>query len=77
MLPDVAVEILESMAVHEAVIHRGFVGRAARGHGLADNLIDPRPILARQTDSTSVLFVASQIAFGVNSRNFACVNSMA
>ena len=46
VFPGVPVEILEGVAVHEAVVGRRSEGGAARRQGLADDFIDLQPAFA-------------------------------
>src|SRR5437016_383637 len=46
-LPDMAVQVLKSVSIHEAVVFRLFVRRSATIDRLANHLIDFRAALAR------------------------------
>jgi hypothetical protein len=75
-LPDVAVEILEAVRIHEAVSPAARALRCRRGERLA-TAHRPLAALARRQTSTSVLRVASAIGFDVKVLKKSCVSSIA
>ena len=72
---DVAVEVLQSMSVHEPVILRFIVGRPAGGNRLAHHGIDLLRLSRDKHTSASVLFVAPQISLGVKVLNLSWVRA--
>jgi hypothetical protein len=64
------------MAVHETVVLRLIVGRAAGRDRLTNHLLDFGPAFESQADQDFAVLRGSQISFGEKVLNFASVNSM-
>jgi hypothetical protein len=76
-LEDMAIEVLEAAAVHEAVILLGpGVGLAAGEHGFLDNRIDALAAVERQAEGASTSLFASTIRFEVKSAKCAWLRIM-
>ncbi len=71
-----AVQVLEAVGVHEAMVLRLVVGVATGGDGLANCVVHLAAAVAGMAINTSVLALASQIGFGVKPLNFSCVNNI-
>ena len=74
--PDMPIRVLEPMPIHKPVVLWLVVSGPARGYRAVNHLIHLRPAFTGQAESTSVLCVAPQIFFGVNSLNFSSVRSI-
>jgi len=75
--PDVTVQILEAVLVHEAVVFGLRIRRPTGGDGLANHVVDLYRG-SRRTDTPALPCFSwnRKIALGVNSLNLGCVRSM-
>src|SRR5215470_19054787 len=75
-LPNMAVEVLKAVSVHEAVVLGFGINLAAGGDRLRDQVVHLPRFSQDSATNTSVLFVASAIALGTNCLNLGWVRSM-
>ena len=71
-----AVGVDEAMCVHEAKVLGLVVGRASRGDGPRDEIVDLLPALTTEVEEDFHCLGRIADGLGVNSRNLACVPSM-